>query len=97
MPSHYEATKPQYAACTATIFRGCEQGELIYWQFSGKWDELAAHFVDLNGKLDHAAKVALLRRRLSFFKLPGEAAAAGEWDSWGTGTQRNWDEKEKAA
>lgn len=97
MPQHYEDNKQHYASCTATIFRDTEQGDLLYWMFSGKWDDMAEHFVDLNGKLTHEEKKELLLTRLSFRAtssagLAGSgasgAAVADDWSSWGTTTQR---------
>lgn len=93
VPKFFEETKHKYKECTATIFRDCEEGELVYWQFANKWDLLASHFVDLNGKLNHEEKIALLKRRLQFHKMGGFRATSADedWSNWGTSTQRNWD------
>jgi hypothetical protein len=48
-PAHYEQHKSEYIRNQATIFTDCEEGEMLYWLFSEKWDELASHFVDLQG------------------------------------------------
>jgi len=66
VPDYFEKTKPAYAKSKATIFQNTEQGKLLYWMFAGKWDELASHFVDLNGKMTHEEKKKLLLERLSF-------------------------------
>lgn len=91
-PKHFEEHKHLYAACTATIFRDCEQGLLLKWLFENNWDEMAAHFVDLNGKLTHEEKKALIVRRLKV--VVGESGRDGkrlgrEWAS--TSSIRNWD------
>lgn len=87
-PAHFEQEKEKYAAVKATIFENCEEGLLIYWMFSGLWDDLAEHFVDLTGKLNHAEKKALLLERLRYQTTP---AAENAWTSWGSSKQRNWD------
>lgn len=89
-PAHYEKNKDKYAEVTATIFRDCEEGLMIYWIFSGLWDELANHFVDLSGKLSHEEKKALILRRLRFQKDSNEEAKAS-WARWGASNQRDWD------
>lgn len=91
-PKHFEQHKHLYAACTATIFQNTEQGMLLKWLFEQNWDQMAAHFVDLNGKLTHEEKKALIIRRLSV--VVGEAGRDGkrkqrEWAS--TATIRDWD------
>jgi fatty acid desaturase len=97
IPKFYEETKHKYSECTATVFRDCEQGLLVFWQFTSNWDELAKHFVDLNGKLTHKEKVELLVRRLKFHKMGGFHATSDteDWSSWGTSSQRNWDTEAK--
>ncbi|EDQ84463.1 uncharacterized protein MONBRDRAFT_39277 [Monosiga brevicollis MX1] len=63
-PAHYERNKANYAASKATIFRDCEEGELLHWLLSKQWDVLAEHFVDLEDKMTHEQKKALLLERL---------------------------------
>jgi len=94
-PEYYEKNIHKYAACTATIFKDCEEGMMIYWMFSGLWDEMATHFVDLSGKLSHEDKKALILRRLRYRKTSGDDGATS-WTKWGTSAQRKWDEKEMA-
>merc|ERR1712150_77400 len=43
-----------------------EQGKLLFWMFTGKWDTMAEHFVDLDGKMTLSEKKALLLERLSY-------------------------------
>jgi fatty acid desaturase len=92
MPQHFEEHKHLYAACTATIFRDTEQGMLLKWLFEQNWDQMASHFVDLNNKLTHEEKKALIIRRLSV--VVGESGRDGkrkqrEWGS--SATIRDWD------
>jgi hypothetical protein len=56
----------------------CEEGELLYWLLSHQWDELANHFVDLEDKLTHEEKKALLLERLraTISKVPEQAEKA---------------------
>ncbi|KAL9657441.1 hypothetical protein ABK040_016710 [Willaertia magna] len=61
--NHYDDHEKEYQENMATIFTDCEEGVLLYWVFSGNWDEIAAHFIDLNGKLSHEEKKDLLMRR----------------------------------
>eukprot|EP01126_Amoeba_proteus_P067482 TRINITY_DN997_c0_g1_i1.p1 TRINITY_DN997_c0_g1~~TRINITY_DN997_c0_g1_i1.p1 ORF type:complete len:322 (-),score=53.12 TRINITY_DN997_c0_g1_i1:59-1024(-) len=63
-PSNYELHKHEYAKWNATLFTDCEEGEMLYWLFSQQWDELANHFVDLNGKMTHEEKKELILTRL---------------------------------
>jgi len=93
-PAHYEANKAKYQEVQATIFKDCEEGLMIYWMFSGLWDDLANHFVDLSGKLSHDQKKELLLRRLRYQKTGGDDAAAS-WNKWGKTEQRNWDDGKK--
>lgn len=64
-PAHFESHREQYASVTATIFRDTEEGKLLQWLFERNWDAMAEHFVDLNDKLTHEEKRALIVRRLS--------------------------------
>jgi len=105
MPKYYEETKDKYAACKATIFTDTEEGELLYWLFTGKWDEMAAHFVDLNGKMTHEEKKELILLRLRFvlstsdgrnflrkgMKEDKDKDDHTTFSGWGTSAQRNWD------
>lgn len=105
-PAQYEKDKSKYAACTATIFENTEEGELLYMMFAGKWDMMASHFVDLNGKLTHAEKKALILERLSFvasdggtkasardlLRQPGTVPEKISFASWGTSKVRDWDD-----
>lgn len=91
IPEHFEQHKEKYAACTATIFTDTEQGMLIKWLFENNWDAMASHFVDLNGRLTHEEKKALIYRRLRV--QCGESGRDGkrlqrEWAS--DATIRNW-------
>lgn len=63
-PEYYEKYREQYRTYNATIFRDCEEGQMLYWLFKGDWDELARHMVDLNGKMSHEEKKALCLQRL---------------------------------
>lgn len=63
---HYENHKDEYVRCRATVFRDCEEGQMLYWMLAQKWDELAAHFVDVRGELDHEGKKELILRRLRY-------------------------------
>ena len=93
MPAHYEANKAHYAAVTATIFRDTEQGKLLQWLFENNWDKMAEHFVDLNGRLGHDEKKALIIRRLKV--IVGERGRDGkrlDWGSWASNaTIRNYE------
>lgn len=93
-PAHYEKNKDKYMESKASIFRDCEEGMMIYWMFSGLWDELADHYVDLTGKMTHDEKKELLLRRLRYQKDSEEDSAAS-WARWGKSTQRNWDDDHK--
>lgn len=93
-PAHFEANKHKYEAVKATIFQDCEEGMIIYWMFSGLWDEMAKHFVDLSGKMTQQEKKDLLLRRLRYQKTFGEDAATS-WERWGASAQRNWDDGKK--
>jgi len=64
-PAHFEKNRDKYAAVNATIFRDTEEGMLLTFLFQKDWDSMAKHFVDLNGKLTHEEKKALIIRRLS--------------------------------
>jgi len=66
VPAYFEKTKHLYAENRATIFKNTEEGKLLYMLFAGKWDDMARHFVDLNGKMTHQEKKALILERLSF-------------------------------
>lgn len=94
MPAHYEATKAHYAECIGSVFTDCEQGEMINWQFTRQFDKLAEHFVDLSGKLNHDQKVELLKRRLTYVKLPDDDEVT-DWAGWGVSKQRDWDDRPK--
>lgn len=63
-PKHFEKNKDDFKKYNATIFRDCEEGLLLYWLFSEKWDVMADHWVDLNDKLNHEQKKALILKRL---------------------------------
>jgi fatty acid desaturase len=90
---HYEKQQHKYAEVNATIFQDCEEGMLIYWMFSGLWDEMANHFVDLNGKLSHNEKKELILRRLRFRKTFEDwRTVSAMWAKWGSSFQRNWDD-----
>ena len=69
-PKHFEENRAEYARNKATVFEDTEEGAMLFWMLSGNWDMLAKHFVDLDGKLDHAQKKALLLRRASFVVRP---------------------------
>ena len=70
---HYDDNVEKFRTNQATIFRDCEEGTLLYFLLSEKWDELAKHFVDLNGKMtDEEKKVLLLRRLRSRFNRPAD-------------------------
>mmetsp|Transcript_27926 Transcript_27926/g.41558 ORF Transcript_27926/g.41558 Transcript_27926/m.41558 type:complete len:541 (-) Transcript_27926:265-1887(-) len=47
-PQHFALEKPKYVKCRATIFADCEQGQMCYWMFSQRWDDMTNHFVDLH-------------------------------------------------
>merc|ERR1712146_797843 len=66
------------AASKATIFRDCEEGELLHWLLSKQWDVLAEHFVDLEDKMTHEQKKALLLERfvLPFQRSPSRRTKA---------------------
>jgi len=81
-PAHFERNRDKYAAVTATIFRDTEEGKLLQWMFERNWDAMAEHFVDLNGKLSHAEKKALIVRRLSVIVgAEGRDGKRVEWAS----------------
>jgi len=61
---HYEEHKQEYIDARATVFSDTEEGLMLYWMFSSKWDLLAEHFVDLQGKMNHEEKKQLLLQRL---------------------------------
>eukprot|EP00010_Vexillifera_abyssalis_P004494 CAMPEP_0201556106 /NCGR_PEP_ID=MMETSP0173_2-20130828/53160_1 /ASSEMBLY_ACC=CAM_ASM_000268 /TAXON_ID=218659 /ORGANISM="Vexillifera sp., Strain DIVA3 564/2" /LENGTH=473 /DNA_ID=CAMNT_0047968191 /DNA_START=242 /DNA_END=1659 /DNA_ORIENTATION=+ len=69
-PAHFEAHKDRYAKYNATVFEDCEEGLMLYWMLSGNWDELANHFVDLNGKMTFEQKKALLLERAAYTVKP---------------------------
>ena len=60
---HYDEHEQEYKQNDATIFTDCEEGVLLYWVFSGNWDEIANHFMDLSGKLSFEQKKQLLINR----------------------------------
>jgi len=62
---NYEEHIQEYIDSRATVFRDTEEGIMLYWMFSGKWDTLAEHFVDLQGKLNTEQKKELLLSRLA--------------------------------
>jgi len=68
--SHYDSHEKEYGDNVATIFNDCEEGVLLYWVFSGNWDEIASHFVDMSGKMTHQEKKELVmaRARCTFGK-----------------------------
>ena len=68
---------------------------MIHWQFTRQFDKLAEHFVDLNGKLTMEEKIELLKRRLTYVKLPDENEMSMTWEGWGVSRIRDWDEKAK--
>lgn len=47
MPESFESQIDKYVECRASVFGDCEQGQMIYWMFAYKWDDLTDHFVDL--------------------------------------------------
>jgi len=55
-PAHYQQHIEEYKKHQATIFTKCEEGLMLYWLWSGQWDVLADHFVDLNEKMTHDEK-----------------------------------------
>eukprot|EP00692_Jakoba_bahamiensis_P001163 EC684886.1.p2 GENE.EC684886.1~~EC684886.1.p2 ORF type:complete len:165 (+),score=53.15 EC684886.1:3-497(+) len=63
---HYDTHKDEYVKHRATVFRDCEEGQMLYWMLSRQWDELAKHFVDMKGELDHEGKKELILRRLRY-------------------------------
>jgi len=81
-PAHFEAHHEQYASVTATIFRDTEEGMLLKWLFEKDFDSMADHFVDLNNKLTHEEKKALIMRRLRVI--------VGETGRDGKRIQRDW-------
>lgn len=88
VPAHYEKTVHRYAEVTASVFRDCEEGEMVYWLFANKWDLLAEHFVDLNGKLTHEEKKAMLLERLRYQRL---VADKDDGVGWANSEIRDWD------
>jgi len=68
--AHYERNVEEYRKNQATIFRDTEEGIIGFWLLTQNWDELATHFVDLNGKMTHEQKKALLLERLAFRATP---------------------------
>jgi len=99
VPAYFEKTKHLYAKNKATIFQNTEEGLLLAMLFGGKWDDLARHFVDLEGKMTHEEKKALLLERLSFTARPPKTLKvlngfSDFWrglNEWGTTSERNWD------
>mmetsp|Transcript_48729 Transcript_48729/g.139364 ORF Transcript_48729/g.139364 Transcript_48729/m.139364 type:complete len:522 (+) Transcript_48729:52-1617(+) len=90
--AHYEAHKSEYAASMATIFQDTEEGLLITMLFQKDYDGMARHFVDLNGKLSHEEKKALLIRRLKV--IVGQTGRNGKRQQleWGSSdTIRNFE------
>jgi len=81
-PEHFRAHREQYASVTATIFQDTEEGMLLKWLFEKDFDRMAEHFVDLNNKLTHEEKKALLVRRLRVI--------VGERGRDGKRLQREW-------
>jgi len=69
-PAHYQKHIEEYKKHQATIFRDCEEGLMIYWTITQNWDELASRFVDLNGKMNHEEKKALVLQRLKAIMPP---------------------------
>ncbi len=63
-PTIYRDMQNEYRKYNATVFRDCEEGQMLYWLFSAKWDDLADHMVDLSGKLSHEDKKKLCLTRL---------------------------------
>jgi len=63
-PVHYEKNIDEFRKRQATIFQDTEQGMLLYWLFSQKFDLMADHWVDLENKLNHEEKKALILKRL---------------------------------
>ncbi|CAJ1364970.1 unnamed protein product [Effrenium voratum] len=90
-PAHFEKHKHEYAAVTATIFQDTEEGALLQMLFENDWDSMARHFVDLNGKLSHEEKKALLVRRLKY--TVGQDGRDGKRMEWGSSeTIRDYDD-----
>ena len=71
-PKHFEEHRDMYAKYHATIFEDTEEGALLFWMLSGNWDELAKHFVDLNGKMTVEEKKQLLLARARFVIRPAD-------------------------
>jgi len=69
-PGHYERNIDDYKKYQATVFRDCEEGMMLYWIFSKKFDILAEHYVDLNGKMNHEEKKAHVLKRLRTIMPP---------------------------
>lgn len=46
------------------LLQDCEEGLLLGWMLTKNWDEMAKHFVDLNGKMTHEEKKELILSRL---------------------------------
>lgn len=79
---HFEANKHKYAEVNATIFRDTEEGALLQMLFENDWDGMAKRFVDLNGKLTHEEKKALLVKRLKH--VCGQDGRDGKRQEWGS-------------
>mmetsp|Transcript_76462 Transcript_76462/g.231795 ORF Transcript_76462/g.231795 Transcript_76462/m.231795 type:complete len:528 (+) Transcript_76462:56-1639(+) len=91
-PKHFEERKEEYAKVYATIFRDTEEGMLIKWFFENNFDQMAAHFVDLSGKLTHEEKKVLLMKRLRV--IVGEAGRDGKRREWAaTASIRTFDDE----
>lgn len=63
-PEHFEKNKELFIKNQATIFEDTEEGLLLYWLFSQKFDCMAEHWVDLENKLSHEEKKSLILKRL---------------------------------
>jgi len=79
-PAHFEAHRALYAAVNATIFSDTEEGKLLQWLFEQNWDMMAKHYVDLNDKMTHEEKKALIIRRLSV--IVGASGRDGKRVEW---------------
>jgi hypothetical protein len=63
-PAHFEKNKADFIRYKATIFRDCEEGLLLYWLFTEQFDIMASKWVDLEDKMTHDEKKALMLKRL---------------------------------
>jgi len=64
LKTHYEENIEVYKKNQATIFTDIQQIELFFYMILKKYDLMANKFVDLSGKLTHAEKINLLKKRM---------------------------------